>query len=263
MLRHTESRFFFAHGFRSIRQTVKGALIPRCTNDCPVIIQTNQYIGLRHCDLFMHTNNSRFVEIAELARWEATLPSNFGRDCFQARIWPIVAHVGVNYFRQLAPFQIATVQTCFLCLSGKQFVFLQHIHDGKGNLVATVSSYVSMMNTKNKPISVEEAWQRMGEVNPGRTLESSFVCGATHVTDVEQFRSDSAVQERLQNAHKYPRLASPYSKTAPTFSPRFPETDLLHYESLRSNCEAVALAAQSFAAQRLWNKNARLRGEGK
>lgn len=248
------------HGMRSLRQVAKGALVlPKADRSRPGMITTSQYVGLRHCDLFGHVNNAMFVNIAEIARWECTAPANFAADCYAARIWPVVGSLSVNYYRQLAPFQICTIQTCFFCVtaSGKQFVFLQNIYDQKRNLAATVKSYVTMMNTSNRPITVPAAWDLFAESKTGATLDTSFVCGATQINDIDALVKDEALLERLKRAHETVARIAPQSGAAHNFAPRYPEHDILSYECLRSNAEAVAHASTSFTQQRNWNKAAR------
>lgn len=157
------------HTLRSFRHLAKGYLLrsricPDPANP-PKVLTSRQLVLFRHTDLFGHVNNSRYIEMMELSRWEVFSASGFNQKLLKHRIFPVVAGVQITYFREIKPFQVATIQIVGIgiCAKGNQFVMTQHIYDAKKRLCATAIFHVSLLSWKtNKPLKIRDALRTMG-----------------------------------------------------------------------------------------------------
>ena len=149
---------------RGMRATLKGAVLYRGQDVSPKLTSNRFYVGFRHQDIFGHTNNAKFFELFEMARWESLTAMGFFARCVTGKLYPVVGAASVNYYRQVTAFQVITVQSTFLGISGggNSLVSVQHLFDSKNRLCATGTFFCSMIDSKSgKTIPIRKAVERM------------------------------------------------------------------------------------------------------
>lgn len=254
------------HTLRSARFALKGLLLRNKIvpdpNNPPRVLTNSMYVGLRMTDLFGHMNNAVYLQAFEFSRWQVFQASGFNAKAFQAKIFPVVASVHVNYFRQILPFQIIYVQTGCLgtVANGRQMLMVQHMFDSKKRLCATAIFHVPLLSWKtNKPIPIREAFKKMG-------LDYQDLFMLQQGQELNDPRAP--VDISLESIEKYKKAASHFGGLHLTDF--FPKTDAhipMSPASLEANVIAGAYLTAANDVQRKWfkgqNNNSNSSDDGK
>jgi acyl-CoA thioesterase FadM len=125
------------HTLRIINSVVKGYLSPPklSTNKAMVIPMRCWPIDV---DPYMHMNNSKYLLIAELARWRSFPATGLVHRAFSKKgLFFILAECEIKYMRQINPFQKFVISTTASVGSDDKWIhyrhdFLEHPDDAKG-----------------------------------------------------------------------------------------------------------------------------------
>lgn len=241
------------HGLRTARFALKGLLLrSKIINDPhnpPRVFTNRMYVGLRMIDLFGHMNNAIYLQAFELSRWQVFQASGFNAKAMKAQIFPVVASVHVNYFRQIMPFQMITIQTGALGTTGggRQMVLVQHMFDAKKRLCATAIFHVPLLSWKtNKPLLLSDAFKEMG-------LDPNQYFMLQQGNDLNNPKSP--VDISLDSLEKYKKAASEFGGMHLTdFFPKVNEHIPMSPAALETNVVAAAYLTEANNAQRKWFK---------
>jgi acyl-CoA thioesterase FadM len=87
-------------------------------------------------DLNRHMNNSRYLALMDLGRYDLTRRVGLLQACRRNKWFPVVGSVTIRFRRSLKPFQSCALRTRVVCWDEKRF-FLEQTFLRGGDLVAT------------------------------------------------------------------------------------------------------------------------------
>jgi acyl-CoA thioesterase FadM len=110
----------------------------------------NIYAGWRMVDAFGHINNSRYLELFELARWHEGGQKRYFSKFRKAEMYPTVAAAHIQFLKEIPPAQVVRIHTRTVCCNGRWFLVRQHMFDRTGTkLHATALFRIAMIDSSS------------------------------------------------------------------------------------------------------------------
>jgi acyl-CoA thioesterase FadM len=99
------------HTLRVLRSVAKGYCLKPPLASLATAHTTGVYVGARTMDLAFHVNNSRYLELAEFARWEAAARCGLLGKLLRTGALQVVSNVHVQYLKPMMCCQVIDVET--------------------------------------------------------------------------------------------------------------------------------------------------------
>lgn len=208
----SENRAWFAwlmvllHVIRSARSVLYGWRCPPKNIFDETVVRL--YAGWRMVDGFGHINNSRYLELFELARWNEAGQKRSISKFRKAGMYPVIAAAHIQFLREVPPARIVTIKTRIVSAEAKSFVVRQHMFNENGTtLHATALFRLSLIDSRRSQGEQKKTSQQASnaetssEGTPAKTAAGASAKVLSADTAIERLGFDPAVvKQQLRDA---------------------------------------------------------------